>query len=253
MIRSGAPRATAKVALTVGLSAALATLVMLASPPERTARAEDDLGYQGDLEVKAGGGPVYEILRGSSVFFEKVPENVREREKCEKSSLSSDSVAVVTGQFILKSAGPGFGVLSTPKAPEVSCSFTRKDGGQWRFYPMQDSAWKRGNVKSSASKQLFAFGATNLGTPLEPKQRAVFRMKGKARLEKDNKNITLEAPFELVVGSKTRDRETGKYAGEYDALHEGYEVKLLIPETFEIPGHGSGLSIVFTSALASES
>jgi len=247
------PRASAQPAACAFLAAALVgALAATLAPPARTALAQEELGITVGLRAKAGGGPVYEVLRGASVFFDNVPEAVRAREKCEQESLSSDEVAKVTGAFKLDLDAPDFTGMSAPKPPEVSCSFTRKDGGEWRLFPMRDSVWKRGHIRSSNAKQIFAFGPTNLGTPLEPKQRTVFRLKGKCRLEKDGKNLTLEAPFELVVGGKTRDRETGKYMGGYEVQHEGLEVKVLIPETFEVPGHGRGLSIVYTSALCEE-
>lgn len=227
----------------ISLSLALAAAVLASAA--LFARAQS-IGISSAFHARSS-GPVWESLPGDAVFWDQVPENVRQREKVEKRSLASNEVARVEGEFQLDIHMPDPTGLTEKKPSEVVCRFTRKDGGKWSFKPSPDAVEERSSLGAA---QGAAFGDTGKGTPLEPKQRAVVRLRGKGRLEKDGKTVSSDVPFNLVVGSRTRDPETGKYLGGYGEVHEGLEVKLVIPETFPLPDGTKGLTIVFANATA---
>jgi hypothetical protein len=251
--RPASPARLSALAAALGIVAAAAALLL--APPAPSARAQGDLGIDTNFSARAGGGaPVWEVLPGESVFWADVPENIREREKCEKVSVSSNEAVKVTGELNVKYETADYGLFAEEKKPpEVRCWFTRKDGSKWSIWPERSAVMTRGSIRPSDPKQAYVFGPTQFGNPLEPRQRLVFRLRGKARLRKDDKEVATNVPFDLVLGSVTRDRDTGRYKVKHNEVEsEGLEGKLLVPDSYEVPGHGKGLSILFCGGTASE-
>jgi hypothetical protein len=212
-----------------------------------------------------GAEPVYQVMPGESVFAKQAKAALEARENEEGSAVSEDARALdaggslysnnverVNGEITVHAIDRWSEDEARQKASEnvamdkaeVVGWFTTKQGQRYEFRldkVAPSESQQRGETHfGGVGSDITMHGDSGFGTPLEPKVKAAVAIFGNLTLSHEGK-VLGEFPAEVLVTSRTRGAETGKYLGEYDTTkREAEEIHLLI-HTTALDGNGSTL------------
>ncbi len=199
--------------------------------------------------VATGAGAVFQILPAAAVFRDRVPAPMRGNLPPDPTPFGN-RVARISGTIHVEATDRTEKLL--PEAPytrdsaSVEAEFVTEDGAQWKV--VQTRVAPR---LEDGSPKLFAgvgideivHGDTGRENPLMPKMKAALTMWGFADVYKDGVVVKSDALLHIMVTSRARSPEDGRY-GSYDVTAQPIEeIHLFLNPANRLPAQGGFLHV----------